>query len=114
VTVAATTAAADFTGILMASVIAAVGFFIIPAKRQQAKDQMRRKVSDVRVRLAGALRDQFTKEIARSINRIRESIAPYSRFVRAEGDNFKEMDKELREILEALGSLRNRLERPAA
>jgi small GTP-binding protein len=114
VTVAATTAAADFTGILMASVIAAVGFFIIPAKRQQAKDQMRRKVSDVRARLAGALRDQFTKEIERSINRIRESIAPYSRFVRAEGDNLKEMDTELREILEALGSLRNRLERPAA
>jgi len=102
------------TGILMASVIAAIGFFIIPAKRQQAKDQMRRKVSDVRARLAGALRDQFTKEIARSVNRIRESIAPYSRFVRAEGDNLKEMDKELREILEALGSLRNRLERAAA
>jgi small GTP-binding protein len=114
VTIAATTAAADLTGILMASVIAAIGFFIIPAKRQQAKDQMRRKVSDVRARLAGALRDQFTKEIARSINRIRESIAPYSRFVRAEGDNLKEMDKELREILEALGSLRNRLERAAA
>jgi small GTP-binding protein len=114
VTIAATTAAADVTGILMASVIAAIGFFIIPAKRQQAKDQMRRKVSDVRARLAGALRDQFTKEIARSVNRIRESIAPYSRFVRAEGDNLKEMDKELREILEALGSLRNRLERAAA
>ena len=114
VTVAATTAAADVTGILMASVIAAIGFFIIPAKRQQAKEHMRRKVSDVRERLAGALRDQFTKEIARSVNRITESIAPYSRFVRAEGENLKEMDQELREILDALGSLRHRLERVAA
>jgi small GTP-binding protein len=114
VTVAATTAAGDVTGILMASVMAAIGFFIIPARRQQAKDQMRRKVSDVRERLAGALRDQFAKEIARSINRIREGIAPYSRFVRAEGENLKEMEKELREILDALGSLRHRLERAAA
>lgn len=114
VTIAATTAAADVTGILMASVLAAIGFFIIPAKRHQAKEQMRRKVSDVRERLAGALRDQFAKEIARSINRIRESIAPYSRFVRAEGEKLKEMEHELREILEALSALRSRLERAAA
>jgi small GTP-binding protein len=114
VTIAATTAAADVTGIVMATVMAAIGFFIIPARRQQAKQQMRRKVSDVRERLAGALRDQFVKEIARSVNRIREGIAPYSRFVRAEGDNLKEMDSELREILEALASLRHQLERTAA
>src|SRR5688572_4498351 len=35
VTVAASTAAADITGIVMASVLAAVGFFILPAKRQK-------------------------------------------------------------------------------
>lgn len=114
VTIAATTAAADVTGILMASVMAAIGFFIIPAKRQQAKEQMRQKVADVRARLAGALRDQFAKEIARSINRIRESIAPYSRFVRAEGEKLKEMEHELREVLESLSALRSRLERAAA
>jgi hypothetical protein len=114
VTVAATTVAADVTGIVMATVIAAIGFFIIPAKRQQAKAQMRRKVSEVRERLAGALREQFAKEIARSVNRIRESIAPYSRFVRAEGGTLKEMEAELREILDALGGLRQRLERHAA
>jgi small GTP-binding protein len=114
VTIAATTAAADVTGIVMATLMAAIGFFIIPAKRQQAKQQMRRKVSDVRERLAGALRDQFAKEIARSINRIRESIAPYSRFVRAEGENLAQMETELREILEALGTLRLQLERAAA
>jgi small GTP-binding protein len=114
VAVAATTAAADVTGFVMATVIATIGFFIIPAKRQRAKEQMRRKVSDVRERLAGALREQFAKEIARSVNRIRESIAPYSRFVRAEGGTLKEMEAELREILDALGGLRQRLERAAA
>ena len=52
--------------------------------------------------------------VARSTNRINEGIAPYSRFVRAEGENLKVMDQELREILDALGSLRHRLERVAA
>jgi hypothetical protein len=94
--------------------LAAIGFFIIPARRQLAKEQMRRKVSDVRERLAGALRDQFAKEIARSVNRIREAVAPYSRFVRAEGEKLKEMERELREILDALASLRHQLERAAA
>ncbi len=114
VTIAATTAAADVTGFVMATVMATIGFFIIPAKRQQAKEQMRRKVADVRERLAGALRGQFSKEIARSVNRLREGIAPYSRFVRAEGESLEDMETELREILAALAGLRDDLERAAA
>ena len=114
VTVAATTAAADITGIVLASVIAAIGFFILPAKREQAKEQMRTKITDVRQRLTTALREQFGQEIGRSGDRIRESIAPYSRFVRAEGENLKTVDAELREIVTALASLRSRLERIAA
>jgi small GTP-binding protein len=51
VTMAATTAAADVTGIVMASVMAAVGFFIIPAKRHKAKSEMRAKITAVREKL---------------------------------------------------------------
>jgi hypothetical protein len=114
VTIAATTAAADVTGIIMASVVAALGFFILPAKREQAKEQMRRKVADVRKRLSDALHEQFSKEIGRSGERIRESIAPYSRFVRAEGEKLRTTDQELQEIGAALAVLRDWIERPAA
>ena len=114
VTVAATTAAADVTGIILASVVAAIGFFILPAKRQKAKNEMRAKIADVRQRLSDALRKQFSTEIQRSADRIREGIAPYSRFVRAEGDKLKTVDEELREISASLASLRARIERPAA
>jgi small GTP-binding protein len=110
VTVAASTAAADVTGIVLASVLAAIGFFILPAKRQKAKDEMRQKIAAVRARLSTALRDQFQKEIARSGDRIRESIAPYSRFIRAEGDKLKVVEQELREIGHELASLRARAE----
>jgi small GTP-binding protein len=114
VTVAATTAAADVTGIVLASVMAAIGFFILPAKRNKAKSEMREKITAVRARLSTALREQFQKEIQRSGDRIREGIAPYSRFVRAEGDSLKVLDQELREIGNELAALRARVDRIAA
>ncbi|HXW03733.1 MAG TPA: dynamin family protein [Vicinamibacterales bacterium] len=114
VAAAATTAAADVTGLVMASVLAALGFFILPAKRQRTKQEMRRKISEVRERLSSALREQFSREIARSAERIRESIAPYSRFVRAEGDRLRQIEQELREVAGALQALRARIERRAA
>ena len=114
VTVAASTAAADVTGIILASVLAAIGFFILPAKRARAKEEMRRKMADVRQRLSAALRGQFLKEIQRSGDRIREGIAPYSRFIRAEGDQLKIVEQELREIGNELAALRARVERIAA
>ncbi|MDQ3486144.1 MAG: dynamin, partial [Acidobacteriota bacterium] len=65
-------------------------------------------------RLSEALRKQFSTEIIRSGDRIREGIAPYSRFVRAEGEKLRSVDAELKEISAALASLRARIERPAA
>jgi small GTP-binding protein len=114
VTLAATATAVDVTGIIMASVMAAIGFFILPAKRAKAKEEMRRKVADVRERLSAALRRQFAQEITKSGDRIRESIAPYSRFIRAEGDKLRETDQELKEIGAALEVLRARVDRQAA
>jgi small GTP-binding protein len=114
VTIAVSTTAADITGIVMASVLAAIGLFILPARRQRAKEEMRRKIADVRQRLSEALKEQFAREIARSGDRVRESIAPYSRFVRAEGDKLQAVERELREIVDAIAALRARIDRQAA
>jgi len=114
ITIVATTAADDVTGIIMASVVAALGFFILPARRDKAKEEMRRKVGAVRERLAGALKDQFAREIGKSGDRIRESIAPYSRFVRAEGEKLRTTEQELKEIGAELASLRARIDKRAA
>jgi small GTP-binding protein len=114
VTIAVSTTTADITGIVMASVLAAIGLFILPARRQKAKEEMRRKIADVRQRLSEALKEQFAREIARSGARVRESIAPYSRFVRAEGDKLHAVERELREIVDAIAALRARIDRQAA
>ena len=114
VTIAVSTTTADITGIVMASVLAAIGLFILPARRQKAKEEMRRKIADVRQRLSEALKEQFAREIARGRARVRESIAPYSRFVRAEGDKLHAVERELREIVDAIAALRARIDRQAA
>jgi small GTP-binding protein len=111
---AATTVAADITGLIMASFVAALGFFILPARREKAKEQMRRKIGDVRERLSEALRGQFAQEISKSGDRIRDSIAPYSRFIRAEGEKLRTTEQELREIGAELASLRARIDKRAA
>ena len=56
VTLAASTAAADVTGILTASVLATLGLLVIPAKRRRARAEMRAKVTALRARLGEALR----------------------------------------------------------
>jgi small GTP-binding protein len=109
VTVAATTAAADVTGLVMASVVAAIGFFVIPAKRTKGKEEMRRKIGEVRERLGEALRGQFKKEIAGSGERIRNSVAPYSRFVRAEGEKLEAIERELAAVAVEIASIRSRI-----
>ncbi|MEO5820377.1 MAG: dynamin family protein [Vicinamibacteraceae bacterium] len=84
VTVVATTAAADVSGILAASVLGAVGMLILPAKRRSARAELERKVADLRQRLTTALRSEFVTARDRSAQRLTDGIAPYSRFVRAE------------------------------
>ena len=75
---------------------------------------MRRKMADIRQRLTEALRNQLTQEIHASGNRIREGIAPYSRFIRSEGDKLKAIDQELQEIAVSISRLRDNIERSSA
>jgi hypothetical protein len=102
------------TGIILASVVAALGFFIIPARRNRAKAQMRDKIADVRARLSEALRAQFRDEIVRSIGRMRDSVAPYTRFVRAEGDKLRETEARLLQLQADMAGIRERVDALAA
>ena len=109
VTLAATTAAADVTGILMAGVVAALGFLVIPARRRKAKAEMQRKVSELRSRLAGALRTEFEHAQEQSQSRLREAIDPYSRFVRAEHVRWTDARGTLSALRDRAATFRDRL-----
>ena len=105
VTAAATTAAADVTGIVMASVLAAVGFLILPARRRQARTELRTKISELRERLVGALRAEFERAQERSSQRLSDAIAPYARFVRAEQTRWLELQGRVTAIRQRISAL---------
>jgi len=98
VTAIATTVAADVTGILLASFIAALGLFIIPTRRRQAKKEMGRKITEMRDQLVKALTSNFKDEIKRSLGHMEETIAPYTRFIRSEQEKILESKTKLEEI----------------
>lgn len=110
VTALATTVAADVTGILLATFVAALGLFIIPARRKAAKTELSDKIAAMRAQLAGALKAQFEKEIERSLHNIQNAIAPYTRFVRAEQGKLNDMQSTLTEIDNHLNQIKVRIE----
>ncbi len=86
VTVLATTMATDVTGILLAGAMAALGLFIIPTRRRNAKKEMRAKVRMMRDQLTKSLSTHFNHEIERGLQEIKDAIAPYTRFIRSENE----------------------------
>ncbi len=97
-TIVLTTTAADITGILAAGVLAAVGLFVLPSKRRQAKAEFGGKIAAMRQQIMSSMTTQFDLELERSVQRIQGAIAPYTRFVRAERDKLTEMQGSLGEI----------------
>ncbi|GAB4422021.1 MAG: dynamin family protein [Anaerolineae bacterium] len=106
----ATTAAADVTGILAASVMAALGLFVIPARRQSAKKEMAERLAALRQQLVSALTSQAEKELNRSLQRINDAVAPYTRFVRAEQEKGQQTQTELKQAQQTQGRLRAEIE----
>jgi len=99
VTVLATTMATDVTGILLAGVMAALGLFIIPTRRRNAKKEMRQKVKSMRDQLTKSLSDHFSHEIDRSLQEIRDTITPYTRFIKSENEKNQQAHQKLQNYL---------------
>jgi len=100
------TLAADFTGLLSATLLASLGLFIIPNRKRKALNAFREKTEELRGRLVSALRSQLDREIISSTERVREAIAPYTRYVRAEGSRLELQRATLLLVAERLGKLR--------
>ncbi len=106
VTAAFSSAAMDVTGILAAGTIAALGLFVIPARKRKAQKELRERVSELRQRLMSALEREFTAELEHSLRLIEEAIAPYSRFIRAEQSALESCRRDLNALQGTLRRLR--------
>lgn len=102
VTILATTASADLTGIMLAGLTAALGLFIIPAKKKQARSLFSKNISELRIKLKSTLAKEFEEQVNHVVAHIDETIQPYSRFIRSEQgllekniETFKELKKRI-------------------
>ncbi len=104
------TVAADVTGILAGIALLGLGLYIIPARRNRAKRDFDEKMQELRTRLRTAMQEQFTKELNNAITRVQDSIAPYTRFVRAEQKKTTAMQEQVLQLDSAVISLKNDIE----
>jgi hypothetical protein len=100
------TAAADVTGLLAATLLATLGLYILPARKKKALSDFRARTEGLRDRLVQALQAQLEREVAGSTGRVREAIAPYTRYIRSEGGRLKDQRDAFFDVRERVGRLR--------
>ena len=108
----ATTRFLDVTGIIAGAIIAGYGLFILPNRRRKAREEFREKTDALRERLGEVVRRQFEAELSRSIERMREAIAPYTRFVRSEHARMTRAGEELATFDAEAGAVRVEISAP--
>jgi hypothetical protein len=108
----ATTRFLDATGIIAAAIVAGYGLFILPNRRRKARQEFREKTDALRERLGEVVRRQFDAELNRSIERMRDAIAPYTRFVRTEHARMTEADANLSELDKEVEAIRDEIAAP--
>jgi len=100
------TTLADVSGVLAAGAVAALGLYILPTRRRKAKADLKVKMETLRSNLATSLTNEFEQELGRSLRRIREAMAPYTRFVRSERTKLGEIESHLLQAAADLRALR--------
>jgi small GTP-binding protein len=106
VTAAVVSSSVDITGMLAAGTLAIVGFFVIPYKRNQAKENFKNKMTELRATLLDTLTTAFNKETRTAVERLKDGITPYTRFVRAERERIEKTETVLAGLRKKLSALR--------
>jgi len=108
VTALVLSSALDITGILAAGTLAILGFFVIPYKRKQAKDNFKEKMTSLRTNLLNTLTSQFKNESQGAVTRLKDGVMPYVRYVRSERERIEKGEAVLTRLRQRLSSLRAR------
>jgi small GTP-binding protein len=106
VTIAVLSSTLDISGILAASTLAILGFFVIPFKRKQAKDRFKEKMLGLRTKLLNAMITQFSNESENAIDRLKDGVAPYTRYVHSERERIDKAGNTLAGLQQAISELR--------
>lgn len=106
VTAAILSSSFDVTGVLAAGTLAIVGFFVIPYKRKQAKDNFKEKMTALRSNLIETLTTSFNTEAKNAVARLKDGITPYIRYVNTERERIHKTETVLADVRKKLSILR--------
>jgi len=109
VALAASSTAADITGLAAAGTMAVLGLFILPHRRRRAKSELKQKIAALRSELMTALSSHFEAESERGRRRLEDTIAPYTRFVRSESERLTGERDQLKALSERVGEMTARI-----
>ncbi len=110
VTTAVLSSALDITGTIAAGMLAIVGFFVIPYKRKKAKENFKGKMMTMRTNLLYTLSTEFGEESQNAITRLKDNVAPYTRYVNTEQDKINNILITIEELRQSISTLRARIE----
>jgi small GTP-binding protein len=96
----------DVTGLLGAGALAALGFYVLPYRRNRLKQELREGIDALRQQLNETLTRQFERELTDGMQRMREAIAPYTRFVRVEREKLDRVTGEMERLRRELSDIR--------
>lgn len=99
----------DVTGVVAGIAFATLGALILPARRRKAKRDLEEKLAALRSKLVTSLTEQFQREMRRSAQRVEDTVAPFSRFVRSETSKYSEQQTQLEELEAHLSGLQAQL-----
>ena len=106
VSIAVLSSTLDITGILAAGTLAILGFFVIPFQRKQAKDKFKAKIVTLRTKLLSALTTQFHHEAENAVARLKDGVAPYTRYVTSERERIDTAEGALAAMRQKISALR--------
>ena len=102
-------AAMDVTGIVAASALAILGFFVIPYKRRQAIERFKEKMGELRSNLMHTLELTFGREADLALSRLEAKIAPYTQGVRADQEKITRDAQVLAELKQTLEEMQDQM-----
>jgi small GTP-binding protein len=107
---ATTTAWIDVTGVITTILGVTLGMFVFPSRRTKAKNALSERLEVLRYDLITNLQSQFEREIRRGGQRIDDTVAPFSRFVRSERAKSETQRVQLIKLDEEIEGLKQQIE----
>jgi len=95
----------DVSGILSASALAVAGLAVLPYQKYQIKSRVKAKLVDLRTQLKNVLQRHFESEMNHSVQKMKDTISPYSLFVRVEETKLTAITKEFEESRKKIAAL---------